>query len=180
MISEISKAALRMDQQVENLLNISRLESGHIQPKYDWTDITETIHDVVRRSEELHPKYRIQISIPPTVPLCYIDKGMFDQIIFNLLNNACVHNEPSTVVLISAVEHGGLLHVTIEDNGKGIDRKEVLEKLSRNAKPIRNAGLGLSIVKGFTEALQGEVQIENVVPQGVRFVIVIPVKTTTG
>src|SRR6266516_3415172 len=52
LISEISKASLRLNQQVENLLNISRLESGHIKPKNDWCDIEELIYEVVKRVEE--------------------------------------------------------------------------------------------------------------------------------
>ena len=52
LIAEISKASLRLNQQVENLLNISRLESGHIKPKNDWCDIEELIYEVVRRVEE--------------------------------------------------------------------------------------------------------------------------------
>src|SRR5829696_3061601 len=59
LISEISKASLRLNQQVENLLNISRLESGHIKPKNDWCDIEELIYQVVRRVEENDTEHKI-------------------------------------------------------------------------------------------------------------------------
>ena len=52
LISEISKASFRLNQQVENLLNMSRLESGFIQPKMDWCDINEIIYNVIKRIEE--------------------------------------------------------------------------------------------------------------------------------
>jgi Osmosensitive K+ channel histidine kinase len=55
LVAEISKASLRLNQQVENLLNISRLESGHIKPKEDWCDVEELIYDVVKRVEENSP-----------------------------------------------------------------------------------------------------------------------------
>src|SRR5436189_3547487 len=93
LIAEISTASLRLNQQVENLLNISRLESGHIQPKNDWCDIIELIYDVVKRVEENNPERKIHISINQDLPLCSLDKGMLDQVIYNLLNNAAIHTE---------------------------------------------------------------------------------------
>ncbi|MES1214687.1 MAG: DUF4118 domain-containing protein, partial [Bacteroidota bacterium] len=93
LISEIFKASLRLNQQVENLLNISRLESGHIKPKNDWCDIEELIYEEVKRVEENNAKRKINISISPDIPLCFIDKGMLEQIIYNLLNNAAIHTE---------------------------------------------------------------------------------------
>src|SRR6187402_3755801 len=82
LIEEISKASLRLNQQVENLLNISRLESGHIKPKNDWCDVIELVYDVVNRVEENNPGRRIRISIDQNLPLCSLDKGMLDQIIY--------------------------------------------------------------------------------------------------
>src|SRR6185503_9757568 len=90
LISEISKASLRLNQQVENLLNISRLESGHIKPKNDWCDIVELVYELVARVEENNPKRKIDISINQDLPLCSVDKGMLEQIVYNLLNNAAI------------------------------------------------------------------------------------------
>src|SRR5215203_44352 len=70
LISEISKASFRLNQQVENLLNISRLESGHIKPKNDWCDIVELVFEVVRRVEENNANQKINISINQNMPLC--------------------------------------------------------------------------------------------------------------
>lgn len=182
LVHEISKASLRLNQQVENLLNISRLESGHIQPRADWCDITELIYDTVKRVEENNPQRKIHISINPAFPLCSIDKGMLEQIIYNLLNNAAIHTEPHCRIDISAACHADLLEISIEDNGKGfsgIDTKDVFHKFSRAKNPNNaGSGLGLSIVKGFTEALNGTVQLQRPVNGGSRFIIAIPVKTS--
>jgi Osmosensitive K+ channel histidine kinase len=96
LIAEISKASLRLNQQVENLLNISRLESGHIQPKKDWCDVVELVYTVVQRVEENNPHRKVDISINQDMPLCSLDKGMLDQVLYNLINNAVIHNEPGT------------------------------------------------------------------------------------
>jgi two-component system sensor histidine kinase KdpD len=181
LVSEISKASLRLNQQVENLLNISRLESGHIKPKNDWCDIVELIYDITKRVEDNNAKRKINISVNQNMPLVSVDKGMLEQIIYNLLNNATIHTEPRTRINISASCHADLLEITIEDNGQGfgnVDVKDVFKKFSRNKKSkTSGSGLGLSIVKGFTEALDGTVELTKGNEGGSRFSILIPVKT---
>ena len=182
LVSEISKASLRLNQQVENLLNISRLESGHIKPKYDWCDIQELVYDVVRRVEENNPLKRIDISMNENFPLCSIDKGMLDQVLYNLLNNAAFHNQPDTRIEISAMCHADLLQIKVDDDGKGftdIDVKDVFYKFSREREQKGSgSGLGLSIIKGFTEALGGTVELQNKKGGGALFTIHIPVNTS--
>lgn len=182
LIAEISRASLRLNQQVENLLNISRLESGHIKPKNDWCDVVELIYETVKRVEENSVKRKINISVNQNLPLCSLDKGMLEQVIYNLLINAAIHTDPSCNIAISATCHADILQVIIEDNGEGlkhIDMKDVFLKFSRtkNSK-TSGSGLGLSIVKGFTEALGGTVDLEKAKDGGARFTISIPVKTT--
>ena len=181
LIDEISRASLRLNQQVENLLNISRLESGHIRPKNDWCDIVELVYDVVKRVEENNPSRKIEISINPDLPLCYIDKGMVDQVIYNLLNNAAIHTSNDCKIEISVANHADLLHINIEDSGKGFnnaDSRDVFEKFSRvKSDPDKtNSGLGLSIVKGFTEAMGGSVELLQSRSPGAKFSITLPAK----
>jgi two-component system sensor histidine kinase KdpD len=182
LVNEISKASLRLNQQVENLLNISRLESGHIQPKADWCDITELIYDTVKRVEENNTQRKIHISIKPDLPLCSVDKGMLEQVIYNLLNNAAIHTDPNCRIDISANCIADLLEIIIEDTGqgfKGIAPEDVFHKFSRAKEPATaGSGLGLSIVKGFTEALKGTVELNKTSIGGSRFTILIPVKTS--
>ncbi|KIC89226.1 hypothetical protein HY58_17540 [Flavihumibacter sp. ZG627] len=179
LVTEISKASLRLNQQVENLLNISRLESGHIKPKNDWTDVVELVYDLVKRVEENNPARKIAISINQNLPLCAIDKGMLDQIIYNLLNNAAIHTAPDSTIAISITQLVDLLQIDIEDNGAGfdnVDSREVFHKFSRTKNPSTSgSGLGLTIVKGFTEALGGTVELESS-KRGSKFTVTIPVK----
>jgi two-component system sensor histidine kinase KdpD len=182
LIAEISKASLRLNQQVENLLNISRLESGHIKPKNDWCDVIELVYNVVNRVEENNPGRRIHISVDQNLPLCSLDKGMLDQVIYNLLNNAAIHTESNSRIDISVTCPVDILNILIEDTGKGftdIEIKDVFNKFSRS-KDLKasSSGLGLSIVKGFTEAMSGNVELEKTNSKGSRFAISIPVKTS--
>jgi two-component system sensor histidine kinase KdpD len=182
LVNEISKASIRLNQQVENLLNISRLESGHIKPKADWCDITELVYDVVKRVEENNPGRKIHVSINQHLPLCSLDKGMLDQVIYNLLNNAAIHTGSSSRIDISVTCPADILNIIVEDTGKGfegVEIKDVFDKFARS-KDLKasSSGLGLSIVKGFTEAMSGNVALEKTNSYGSRFVISLPVKTS--
>lgn len=182
LIAEISKASFRLNQQVENLLNMSRLESGFIQPKKDWCDINEIVYDTVKRIEENKITQKIHININPGIPLFKTDKGMLEQILYNLLNNASLYTPADSCIEVVAMCHSDVLEMVVEDNGKGFPEKElsnVFNKFYRlnNAK-TGGTGLGLSIVKGFTEALGGSVRLENISTGGARFTIDIPAETS--
>jgi two-component system sensor histidine kinase KdpD len=181
LVNEIAKASFRLNQQVENLLNISRLESGHIEPKKDWCDVQELVYEIAKRVEESNASRRVNISINNNLPLCKLDKGMLDQILYNLLNNAAVHTPNTSRIDINVMVHADMLKIIVEDNGPGflnIPVKDVFKKLSRYGNNTTSgSGLGLSIVKGFTEALNGNIELRNKNTGGAEFTIWIPVQT---
>ena len=182
LIAEISKAAFRLNQQVENLLNMSRLDSGIIQPRKDWCDISELVYDLVKRVEENNITQKIGININPDLPLFKLDKGMLEQVIYNIFNNAILYTPPNTRIDIIANCYADVLQLIIEDNGNGFPAEEmdlVFDKFYRlkNSK-TGGTGLGLSIVKGFTEALGGTASLEQVNTGGARFLIRIPAETS--
>ena len=182
LLAEISMASFRLNQQVENLLNMSRLESGFLQPKKDWCDINEVMYNAVKRVEEHKYTQTLTVDINPELPLFKLDKGMLEQIVYNLLNNACLYTPWNSRVYAGARSYGNVLHLTIEDNGKGFPEKEienVFNKFYRlQTTQTGGTGLGLSIVKGFTEALGGKVHLANVRPSGACFTIELPGEIT--
>ncbi len=182
LVMEISKASFRLNQQVDNLLNMSRLESGFIQPKKYWVDINEVVYDSVKRLEENNITQKITININPDIPLFKTDKGMLEQVIYNLVNNASLYTDANSRIDIIAINHADVLQLIIEDEGSGFPASEIehiFEKFYRlqNSKP-GGTGLGLSIVKGFAEAMNGTVTLENKTTGGARFTIDIPAETS--
>ncbi len=182
LLIEISKASFRLNEQVENLLNMSRLESGFIKPKKDWVDITELVYDLVKKIEENNISQKIHININPSIPLFKSDVGMLEQIIYNLVNNACLYTEPVTEINIVAACHVDVLQIVIEDTGQGFPKEEIKNVFNKFYR-LKNTksggtGLGLSIVKGFTEALGGSIYLENISTGGAKFTINIPAETS--
>lgn len=177
LLKEIAKASFRLNQQVENLLNMSRLESGFIKPRCDWCDVNELIYEVVKQVEDNDISQKIAININPDIPLFKLDKGMLQQVIYNLLNNAVMYCDERSVINISAACHTDMLEIIVEDNGPGFPQEEIAKAFDKfyriNNSRAGGTGLGLSIVKGFTEAMGGSVYLKNVSAGGARFTISI-------
>ena len=178
LVREINKASERLNYLTENLLNMSRLESGFIQPKADWCDVSELIYTVVNRLEEVLIRHRVIVDIPDQLPLVKLDFGLTEQILQNLLLNAAKHTPDGSRITIAANALNQVCLIDISDSGDGFsadDLPHVFEKFyrSRNA-GAGGVGLGLSIVKGFTEAQGGTVTVEHLPGSGAHFSIRIP------
>lgn len=179
LLSEISTASLRLNRQVENLLNMSRLESGFIQPKTTWCDIRELVSKVIEDLEEPLKNHSVTVDIADDLPLYNIDYGLTQQVIYNLLQNAAVYTPPASIIKISAAEQQNNLVIVVEDNGKGFPKEEI-DKVFDKFYRLKNSaaggtGLGLSIVKGFIQAQNGMVQLKNSgITGGAVFTITIP------
>jgi two-component system sensor histidine kinase KdpD len=181
LISEISKASLRLNAQVENLLNMSRLESGNIQPRKDWCDINELAYTVINSLKENLKNQDVKISIDENIPLCKLDIGLMEQVLYNLLLNAGLYTPENCIIQVKAVFNDERLILIVEDNGNGFDAAEidhVFEKFYRSKNVNKGGtGLGLSIVKGFIEAQNGTISLENKPTGGAKFTIQIQVET---
>lgn len=181
LLSEISIASVRLNQQVENLLSMSRLESGVFQVKKDWCDVKELIYSVVQRFES-GAQSKVSIFAPDNLPLFKLDYGLMEQVLYNLVNNAIQHNTEGTDIVITADCQEEKLLLTISDSGKGFPEKEierVFDKFYRvhGSRP-GGTGLGLSIVRGFVEAHQGKVTLNNLPLRGAMFSIEIPTEVS--
>src|SRR6476620_9507236 len=141
LLAEISKASFRLNQQVENLLSMSRLESGFLQPKKDWCDINEVVYHALNRIEENKCTQAITVEINPDLPLFKLDKGMLEQVIYNLLSNACLYTPWNSTIYIVAQCHADILEIVSEDNGKGFPAEEI-EKVFNKFYRLKNTQTG--------------------------------------
>lgn len=186
LIYEISQASLRLNKQVENLLNMSRLESGFIQSKKDWCDVHELVHSVINQLDDVLKNHKVKATFSDNLPLFKLDFGLMQQVLNNLISNAATYTPDGSTILIHAgIKKSNAIEkftLDIEDNGKGFPEKEtekVFEKFYRlKDSKTGGTGLGLSIVKGFIEAHGGTVILSNVPSGGAKFTIEIPTETS--
>jgi two-component system sensor histidine kinase KdpD len=177
LLTEISVASIRLNQQVENLLNMSRLEAGVLSIKKDWCDISDLVYKTLQRLEANLQKYRVTVDLPENVPLFMVDFGLMEQVLYNLLINVTQHTPEETLITIQADCVSDRLVITVADNGFGFPEREldkVFDKFYRVKGSLAGGtGLGLSIVKGLVEAHNGSVRLENLPVRGSKFTIEI-------
>lgn len=182
LISEISVASLRLNRHVENLLNMSRLESGTLKIKADWCDINELVYVVISQFKETATEHKIEVKLPEVMPFFSIDFGLMEQVLLNLLHNAIKYSPKGSTITISADCVNEHLFIWFEDEGQGFPEDKINKVFDRfyrlNNPRTGGTGLGLSIVKGFVEAHNGMVSLENIKGGGARFTIEIPAKTS--
>jgi two-component system, OmpR family, sensor histidine kinase KdpD len=175
---EIFKASKRLNRLIENLLNMSRLESGRITPRLDWCDINDLINNVLDNLHDEIKTFRLHVVIPDDMPLIKIDFGLMEQVLYNLIYNATQYASMSTNLRVKAFYDNGVLTIQVMDRGPGFPRKEIsliFNKFYRvQGSEAGGTGLGLSIAKGFVEAHNGTITVENRQNGGAKFTIKIP------
>jgi len=181
LLNEMDKAGFRLNRQVENLLNMSRLESGFVHLQLDWTDVSELVYSIVENYKEEFEEHPVTISANESLPLFKLDRGLIEQVVYNLLHNAVQYTPSGSPITVGIEQQQEMCRIKITDNGKGFPKhseKKVFEKFYRLPHTASGGtGLGLSIVKGFVEAHGGKVDLYNNFGKGATFVIEIPAET---
>jgi two-component system sensor histidine kinase KdpD len=175
---EILKASKRLNRLIENLLNMSRLESGRITPRLDWCDINDLINKVTDSLQEELKPFHLHVVIADDMPFVRIDFGLMEQILYNLLYNATQYAATSTNLRVKAFYDKGMMILQVMDRGPGFPAKEITHIFNKfyrvEGSKAGGTGLGLSIAKGFTEAHKGTITVENRQNGGAKFTIRIP------
>jgi two-component system sensor histidine kinase KdpD len=165
MVAEIQEATGRLNRLVGNLLDVTRIESGHVQVKMDWCDLNDLVRatlSAIRREFVNHP---LHTQIDPAVHLARLDFVLTQQALSNLLLNAVTHTPAGTPIQLDVKREGETVLFEVADKGPGIPLDllpRIFDKFARadNA-PAGGSGLGLAIAKGFAEAQGGVITAGN-------------------
>lgn len=183
----------RMSQQIQDLTDISRIETGKLHVTLAPTSLVEVVNETLQIIQGPFDEkgIRLHLQLPEDLPLVVADKGRLVQVLTNLLSNAGKYSPPETDVELCfetrLMPNGKndrvmpMVVCSVHDHGFGIsaeDRKKLFTKFFRSEDPnIRQAkgtGLGLSITKGIVELHQGEIWVESEVGQGTTFAFTVP------
>jgi two-component system sensor histidine kinase KdpD len=178
MIAEIQEASARLNRLVSNLLDVTRLDSGHVRPKFDWCDVGDLVQTTVRSLQRELSGREVKVEVAEKIPLARLDYTLMQQALTNLLLNAVVHTPAGTPILLQAWHEKGQLTLTVADSGPGLPPEllpRIFDKFFRAPDaPAGGSGLGLAIVKGFVEAHGGQISVANRPGGGAIFSIRIP------
>lgn len=178
LVAELEEAAARLNRLVRNLLDLSRLEAGHLRPNLDWHDLRDVAHSALENLGHSLASHPVQVEIKPDLPPVKLDAALTEQILNNLLSNAAVHTPAGTPIEVTARLESRQLVLEVGDRGPGLppgDTARLFDRFHRGAGAAAGGtGLGLSLVKGFTEAQGGTVTAANRPGGGALFTVRLP------
>lgn len=180
----LHEAGDRLNRVVENLLDMSRLNSGVLGLNLEWHDLSDLVGVVLKKIEYNLKGRKVSVIIPENFGLISIDYRLFEHAISNLILNALQYAGPHCEVKIQVKEEQHKIKIIVSDDGPGVPeayRQQLFEKFYRvPGTASGGTGLGLSIVKGIVELHQGQIYYMENNPHGASFVIELPLKTLSS
>jgi two-component system sensor histidine kinase KdpD len=167
LLGTLQEEAERLNRFVANLLDMTRLESGAVELKLELIDVAEIVGSALQRAGNVVAGHRVELDLEPGLPMLRVDAVLFEQVLFNLLDNAAKYSPAGSRIDVRAKRDGELVEIEVVDEGPGIppaDFERIFDKFYRvQAQDRRRAGtgLGLAICRGFVEALGGWIVARN-------------------
>lgn len=180
LIQTIYDESERLSQQVGNLLEMSRLESGTMILQKELQPMEEAIGAACHRLEKSFRGRTLSVHLEVNLPMIPVDGLLLERVIFNLTENAAKYTPQNSPIEISVCRHGEFVRVEVRDHGAGLSRGEeekVFDKFYRNPNQARlnGVGLGLTICKGIVEAHGGTIEAANHPDGGAVFSFHLPI-----
>jgi two-component system sensor histidine kinase KdpD len=181
LLRSIQEDARRLNQHIGALLDMARLEGGALKPARELTDVREVAGSALRRLQPQLAGRSLRRDFARDLSLAPADPVLLEQVLLNLLANAAAHTPQDASIEVAAYEDPRSVLVSVEDDGPGVTPAElgrIFEKFHRAGPPEHGGGLGLglSIARGFVEAMGGRLAAVSPVAagRGARFVVSLP------
>jgi two-component system phosphate regulon sensor histidine kinase PhoR len=177
-VDMIERNARRLGDLVQDLLELSRIESKEFRLARDSFDLSGVVARALEFHEERATQKRIRMTaaLSPHLPAVRGDATALERVLSNLIDNAVKYCPEGAAVVVTAEDLSGKLRVTVSDDGPGIEARHLPRLFERfyrcdpgRSRAMGGTGLGLSIVKHLVEAMGGTVQVESTPGQGARF-----------
>ncbi|MGH7034497.1 MAG: sensor histidine kinase, partial [Stellaceae bacterium] len=181
LVTTILEEAERLNRFVGNLLDMTKLEAGAIAPKREPVDLGEVVGTALQRAGRVLANHRVAVDLPPDLPMLALDYVLFEQVLFNLFDNAAKYAPADSLITLAAQPRGDVVQIDVLDEGEGIPPNQldrIFDKFHRTRDGDRRrpgTGLGLAICRGFVAAMGGTIRARNRVDRrGADFVIEFP------
>jgi two-component system sensor histidine kinase KdpD len=187
LLTTIIDESERLNRFIANLLDMTKLESGAIVPNSALHDVGETVGSALRRATKILSQHRVEMELADDLPMVALDPVLFEQVLFNLLDNAAKYAPAGTTIRIQSWRDGEHIGLQVLDEGNGIapqDLEHIFDKFYRAQKAdhVRaGTGLGLAISRGFVEAMHGSIVGANRTDRpGAVFTIRLPIPASAA
>ncbi|RUU26663.1 sensor histidine kinase KdpD [Mesorhizobium sp. M6A.T.Ce.TU.016.01.1.1] len=184
LLSTVLDESERLNRFIANLLDMTKIESGAMEPNYAFHYVGDIVGSALYRARKIIGEHKTDIDIPADLPMLRLDPVLFEQVLFNLLDNAAKYAPPGSTIRLQGWLDNGFVILQIMDEGPGIppaDLQRVFDTFYRVRKgdQVRaGTGLGLSICRGFIEAMGGTISAASRTDRsGAVFTVRMPVPT---
>ena len=182
-LESVRKDLDRLAHSIGSLLELSRIESEAWKPDLQWVEAGEILGEALFRLER-SDRDRVQVELPGNLPLIRVDFQQWGRLLMHILENALAYSPPGSTVRVGARQTGRGLETWVEDEGPGIpdeEKERVFTKFYRGSSSgiqPGGTGLGLTIALEIARVHGGTIRVEDVSPQGSRFVVLLPAEHT--
>lgn len=167
LMATVQDEAERLNRFVGNLLDMTRLESGALEPKREYLDLGEVVGTALDRVAKILHRHRVKLDISQDLPMLSLDAVLMEQVLVNLLDNAAKYAPPGSLIQLNVYRDDQDIQLDVIDEGPGIPEnalERIFDKFYRVRATDRQragTGLGLAICRGFVEALGGRIIAHN-------------------
>jgi two-component system sensor histidine kinase KdpD len=185
LLTTIVDESERLNRFIANLLDMTKLESGALALSMSPHDLSEIVGSALRRAGKILAGHRVELDLSPDMPMVELDAVLFEQVLFNVLDNAAKYAPENSAIRIGSWRDQDRVYIDVSDEGRGIpagDVERIFDKFYRAEKGdhVRaGTGLGLAIARGFVEAMSGTIRARNRTDrEGAVFSITLPIPAT--
>ncbi|MCD2180481.1 sensor histidine kinase [Rhizobium sp. GN54] len=185
LLATIIEESERLNRFIVNLLDMTRIESGAMQPNFALHFVGDVVGSALNRARKITGRRKVEVHIPDSLPMIRIDAVLFEQVLFNLIDNAAKYSPDGSTIIVRAWAEERQVRIQVVDEGPGIpegDFERIFDSFYRVRKIDQvkaGTGLGLSICRGFVEAMGGSIGAENRPDrQGAVFTVSMPAPAT--
>jgi len=184
LLVTVRDEAERLNRFVGNLLDMTRIEAGAMQPKLDWVDPEDLVATAVKRAAPLTTGHTVEIDLQPDLPLLRVDYVLIEQVIINLLDNAAKYSGTGAAIRLRLRQLDNRLELQVTDRGVGIPVTELDQvfdmfyRVRAGDRQVAGTGLGLSICRSILKAHGGDIRAESPVAdgKGTRMIVTLPLE----
>ncbi|HZP71490.1 MAG TPA: DUF4118 domain-containing protein [Pseudolabrys sp.] len=163
LVHDVRDEAERLNNDIQNLLDATRISSDGIKPHVEWADPADIINSAVERCRHRLSDRQLVADVPSDLPLVHVDPVLVQQALVQIFDNAVKYSEPGSQIKVSARTQDGRLNISVTDKGAGLTATEAAKIWDRFARGERHAattsgsGLGLWIANAFIGVNDGKV-----------------------
>lgn len=185
LVDDVRDEAVRLNNDIQNLLDATRISSDGVTPHIEWADPADIINSAIDRCRSRLSRHKLTLNVPGDLPLVHVDPVLVQQALVQLFDNAVKYSQPGSRIAVSARSRDGRLVVGVTDEGAGLtaaEHEQIWDRFARgerHAASTSGSGLGLWIANAFIAANGGKMTAVSDGPDcGTTVAIELPVAQT--